>query len=149
VFASFQTTCLVNLCSWKFSHKQTIQPSLILRILAKAKLALNTKWAMAFPFGITRQILLLLPGWFVRPMSSTSFIHEKKPRLIRDSNSGPLGFKSVMLTIEPLRLSYSDALRISLEFFRNVSHFRNFKIQVCEILSEQLNKTFLYKKAAF
>jgi hypothetical protein len=39
----------------------------------QAKLALNTKWVMASPFGITRQILLLLQGWFLRPMSSTSF----------------------------------------------------------------------------
>jgi hypothetical protein len=37
---------------------------------AKAKLALNTKWVVSSPFGITRQILLLLQGWFVRPMSN-------------------------------------------------------------------------------
>jgi hypothetical protein len=36
-------------------------------------------------------------------MSSTSFTWGKKPWLIRDSNPGPLGFKSAMLPTEPLR----------------------------------------------
>jgi hypothetical protein len=43
----------------------------------KAKLALNMKWVMASPFGITRQILLLLQGWFVRLMSPTTFVWGK------------------------------------------------------------------------
>jgi hypothetical protein len=43
-------------------------------LVAKAKLALNTKSESWPPLsGLLDECLLLLQGWFVRPMSSTSF----------------------------------------------------------------------------
>jgi hypothetical protein len=107
---SLTSFCKLNWRSWNFGFK-------CFWVTNQAKLALNTKRVMASPFGITRHILLLLQGWFVRPMSKP-LLHEEKPWLIRDSNPGPLGFKSAMLPTEPWRSSFRILLKFSIFFFK-------------------------------
>jgi hypothetical protein len=63
----------------------------------------------AFPFGISRQICFFYEVG-LSDQCPQPLLHEGKPWLIWDSNSGPLGIKLAMLPTEPLRSSRNDPL---------------------------------------
>jgi hypothetical protein len=59
----------------------------------QAKLALNTKWVMASPFGITRQILFLLQVFLVRQTKVLNLFCMRKTMTFSGFEPGTFGFQ--------------------------------------------------------
>jgi hypothetical protein len=96
-------------------------------ILAKAKLALNTKWVMASPFGITRQIFASFTRLVCQTNVLNLFCMRKNHDLSGIQTRELLGFKSAMLPTEPWR-----SFHISY-YIHSIFHIWQVKIEICVV----------------